>query len=474
MALNQTKLAIETLERLARRVARRDDVPTGAQAPLLSIGGGRTGRMPPIGQGLLDAFVRAQELNDVTRMRLGPLSVFVLSDPEHIKQVLLTKHALYEKETRGYRKLRLVLGNGLVTSDGDLWLRQRRIAQPAFARSAIAGFAHQMGTAALDFARSLEGTASRNGTIDFGDAMNSLTLRIAGETLFSTDISGRSSEIGANFKEVLHAFPRLVSAPYPYPEYVPIPRNFRIWVARHKLFQLVDSLIAERRRSGEEVHDLLGMFMASQDEDTGETMTDLQLRDEALTMLGAGHETTANALTFTFYLLSMHPDVARAVEAEVDEVVGDRLPTYEDARRLTYTTQVLYESMRLLPPVWSVGRVPREDDEIGGYTIPKGSYVFLSQWSMHRHPKYWDNPEGFDPDRWAPDRPKPNRFVYFPFSRGQRQCIGDRFAEMEALILIAVLVRRLRFSLLPGYRLALDPSVTLRPAGQMQMTVAPR
>lgn len=273
---------------------------------------------------------------------------------------------------------------------------------------------------------------------------------------------------------MLDRFYHLVSAPYPYPELVPSPPNLRMWRARNELYRVVDELIAARRRSGADLPDLLGMLMAARDEESGEAMSDRQLRDEALTMLSAGHETTANGMTWTFYLLSKHPEVARKLEAELDTVLGDRLPTVADLERLPYTQQVLRESMRLFPPVWSLARLSTEDDVIDGFHVPKDTFVFVSQWAVHRHPDFWTNPEGFDPERFAPGRPAPDRFAYFPFSRGQRQCIGDRFAEMEAALLLAVLARRYRFALVPGHPVVPSPSVTLRPKHGLKMTLSAR
>lgn len=458
---------------LARTTIAPTDLAPGP-APALP-GGGILGHLSEMRADPLSLLLRARATcGDVARLRFAHQPVFVLSHPDHVRRVLVTEAARYAKRTRGYRVLRLVIGDGLVNSEGELWRRQRRIAQPAFHRQRIAGFADCMGRAALDSAERWRADASAGRSIDVADELNRLTLRVAGETLLGLDVSGESDIVGAALTTVLERFRALLTAPYPWPERLPTPANLRFWRARRTLYRVVDDIVAARRRAGDEGADLLGMFMAARDEDTGEGMSDRQLRDEVLTMLLAGHETTANALSWTLHLLSRHPDVARRLEAEIDARLGDRLPTPEDVRGLTYTRQVLQESMRLYPPVWALARLAVEDDVIDGHPIPKGAFIFVSQWVVHRHPDLWENPEGFDPDRFAPDREPPSRFAYFPFSRGQRQCIGDRFAEMEAAIVLAVLVRRYRFALVPGHPVVPEPSVTLRPRHGLRMTLRPR
>jgi cytochrome P450 len=394
-----------------------------------------------------------------------------LSDPEHVQHVLVGNAANYTKQTRGYRTLRLVLGDGLVTSEGEHWRRQRRIAQPAFHKERINGFAAVMSAAALDTARGWRGTTV---PVDVAAEMYRLTLRVAGETLFSQDVSGDSDVIGEALGTVIEHFRTLVTLPFPWPELLPTVGNVRFWRARHTLDRVVSDIIAQRRRSGADVPDLLGMFMAARDEETGEGMTDVQLRDEVLTMLLAGHETTANTLAWTLYLLAQNRDVAARLEAEVDAVLGDRAPTPADLRALTYTQQVIKESMRLYPPVWALARKAAAEDVIDGWRVPANTFVFMCQHIIQRHPDLWPDPERFDPDRFAPGREPPNRFAYFPFSRGQRMCIGDRFAELEAAIILPVLVRRFRFEVVAGHPVVPEPSITLRPRHGIRMHLRPR
>jgi cytochrome P450 len=304
--------------------------------------------------------------------------------------------------------------------------------------------------------------------------MYHLTLRIAGQTLFSMDVSGASDAVGDALGVLLERFVKLSAAPVPWPEKWPTPANRRFHRAMATLDRVVYDIIAERRRTGADAPDLLGMFMAARDEETGEGMSDRQLRDEILTMLLAGHETTANTLAWTLHLLATHPEAAAKIQAEVDAQLGDRLPVLEDLRALPYTLQVIKEALRLYPPIWALARRAKADDVIGGCHVPAGAFVFMTQWVTHRDPRFWDEPLAFRPERFAPDRPAPERFVYFPFSQGQRKCIGDRFAEMEAALILPVLVRRFRFRPVPGHPVVPEPSITLRPRHGLLMTLERR
>ncbi|MFN3199773.1 MAG: cytochrome P450 [Bradymonadia bacterium] len=449
---------------------------TAVEIPSLPSSGllGHSSRMASDPLGLFMDVVH--NCGDIAQLRFGPVKAWCLSNPEYIEHVLVSQHARYRKDTRGYRKLRLTMGQGLVTSEGDFWLRQRRIAQPAFARKTLKGFAETM-TACTDEAVSRWSEAARAGqSLDMARELFTLTLKIAGLTLCNLDMTDEASRFGKAVDVVLERFLFLFTAPVPWPEYVPTPATLAFWRANKVLKGTVEDIITQRRASGAEHHDLLGMFMAATDEETGEGMSDRQLRDEALTMLLAGHETTANALAWTLHLLTQHPEVARRIEAELDTVLGAdrRLPTLDDLKALQYTTQVFKESVRLFPPVWVLARRCIERDEIGGFTIEPGHYVFFSQWSMHRHPRLWQNPERFDPDRFAPEAPNPGRFLYFPFSRGRRQCIGDRFAEMEGVLLLAVMMSRLRFDGLSDDPVIPEPTVTLRPKGGLPMRLTER
>jgi cytochrome P450 len=431
------------------------------------------GHLPAPGAAKLDGLMKAAlSEGDVVRFEFPHITGHLVAHPDHVQQVLVDQHRLFTKQTRGYEKLRAFLGNGLVTSDGDFWLRQRRIAQPAFHKKRIAGFATTMVEAAEDVVRRWERPAREGTPIDVAEEMSRVTLRIAGETLLSTDPSDKANAVTAALTTVLHEANERINSPFALPDHWPTPRNRRYREAAQELDRIVLDIIERRRRGNESRDDLLQMLLEARDPDTGAGMDDRQLRDEVMTMFLAGHETTANAMAWTLVLLSRFPSVARALHEEACEVLGDRAATAEDLPRLDLARRVLQESMRLYPPVWIVGRSPSQDVSIGGYDIPRGSLVFVSQWVTHRHPRFWDDPEGFDPDRWLPERAKGlHRHQYFPFAAGPRMCIGAGFAMMEGQLLLATIARRYRVDLVPGHPIVPEPLITLRPKHGVQATV---
>ncbi|MBK05675.1 MAG: cytochrome P450 [Deltaproteobacteria bacterium] len=421
-----------------------------------------------------------QEYGDIVGLRLGKNKAFLVFHPDMIQQILLTNINNYSKQTRGYHKLRLFLGNGLVTSEGDFWRRQRRIAQPAFMRKRIEGFAETMSSFTE---RTVEQwrAVPEGETIDVAKAMMTLTLGIAGQTLFSIDTSSDSDAIGPSLTYVLEYFPHLVSAPYPYPEWMPTLANLKFHRSKRQIYHVIDDIIAKRQQNKEERHnDLLDMFMAVEDEETGEKMNAQQLRDECTTMLLAGHETTANAITWAFYALSKRPDIKQRLQHELDTVLEGRSPTLEDLKQLPYLSNVFKETLRLYPPIWSLARRAVEDDTVSGYHIPADSFIFLSQYVTHRHPDFWQDPETFDPERWTPERVEArkqissSRFVYFPFSLGQRKCIGDHFAHLEGEIILAILLQHFDFEISDKVPVVLKPSITLRPKDGIHIHLIPR
>ncbi|MFT5683745.1 MAG: cytochrome P450 [Myxococcota bacterium] len=420
-----------------------------------------------------------QTCGDFAQVRVAWNHLLLLSSPRHARHVLITNAANYEKGTRGQVLLRKILGDGLLTAEGSVWRKHRRIANPAFRRKMIAGFAAAMAAATEELAEEIIG-----GEFDVADAMNRLTLRIAGRCFFGQDISEESSEIGSALSAVLDEFTRLVAAPFVGFEHIPTPRNLRYRRAVLALDAAAREIIAARREAmerGEDGgNDLLSMLLEARDPETGEGLSDQALRDEVLTMLLAGHETTANSLAWTLILLSRHPDVARKVEAEVDAVIGDGPVGFGEAMKLDWTGKVIKESMRLYPPAWVISRRAVEDDVIDGFPVPAGAFIFVSPYLIHRHPRYWENPEGFDPGRFDPERsvcpdgsPRP-KDAYLPFGAGQRKCIGSHFAELEARIVLGVLMRRLRMSLLPGEVAQPAASITLRPEGGTRMVAVGR
>lgn len=407
---------------------------------------------------------------DVIGYRFGPIRALLLAHPEHVQHVLMANQANYDKKVISYQRMKTLLGEGLLTSQGRFWQRQRRIAQPAFNHRRIVSFAGAMVRAAEE--TSAAWSAGGEDTVDVHREMMRLTLRIAAETLFGADVSSDAAAVGRALNAVLADFNERLYALLPLPEWIPTPANRRLVRAKRTLDELVLRIIAERRHSSARPDDLLTRLMEARDQETGETMTDRQLRDESMTMLIAGHETTAGALAFTWYLLAKHPDVARRLRAELDDVLGGRPPAAEDLSDLPYTKAVIEESMRLYPPAWVVERRAIRDDAVGGFKIPARTVVMTSSWVTHRHPDFWDDPERFDPDRFLPGAPRlKHRFAYYPFGGGPRVCVGGAFAMLEARLVLATLAQRHELDLIPGDRLELDPNVTLRPRAGLRMTV---
>ncbi|MGB1699006.1 MAG: cytochrome P450, partial [Nannocystaceae bacterium] len=406
----------------------------------------------------------AQTHGDLVSFRMGPKQAYLLRSPADIKRVLVDRHRSYGKNTRGYDKMRVFMGQGLVTSEGDVWRRQRRIAQPAFHRKRIAGFAETMGALSETLAKEWEAKAMRDEPFDFAHDMMRYTLWVVASTVLSIDVGDQAQQVGEDVGELLSYFQHTVTQLIPVDELLPTARSRRVSAAMERLDAVVYGVIDRRRRGLDEGHDLLTMLLEARDEETGEGMSDLQLRDEVMTMFLAGHETTANALAWTLLLLGRHPEVLAKVHAELDEVLDGRAPTLDDLPAMSYLGQVLDEGMRLYPPAWLIARSVDEDDELSGFPIRKGSYVFFSPFVSHRNPTYFPDPERFDPERFSPETIKSRpRYAYFPFAGGPRQCIGDAFAKMEAKILLAVLLSQFTLEIDPDHPIALSPSVTLRP-----------
>ena len=402
----------------------------------------------------------ADRYGDVVELRLFGRPWFLVSHPDQIDEVMV-KHAKVMGRDDYATVLERALGLGLLTSDGELWKKQRRIMSQAFVPKRIQGYAAAM----VDVAAA--GVASwRHGQeINLHAEMSRLTMEVVAEVLFGAGVGQADGETVREAMEVINEFfansPEAITK---LPAWVPTPRNLRMKKAIAQIDELIFRIIA-RRRAGEARDDLLGALLAARDED-GATMSDRQLRDEAVTLFLAGHETTALTLAHTLFLLSKHPDVERALHAELTAVLGGKTPTAADVKALPYTERVLKESMRLYPPAWTTGREALEDVAIGGHRVPKGAQILLSQWVVHRDPRWFPNPEGFDPDRWLAARAKDlPRFSYFPFGGGPRVCIGNHFAMMEATLILALVVQRWQVELLPGQQLELKPSVTLRQKG---------
>ena len=407
------------------------------------------------------------EYGDMAYFRLGPQHVFLLNNPDYIRDVLVTNQANFTK-SRALQRARILLGEGLLTSEGQFHLRQRRLVQPAFHRPRLAGYAQVMS----DYAVRTRERWHAGQQLDVASEMMRLTLGVVGKTLFSADVEQEAGEIGAALTAVLHMFNMLLMPFSEYIEKLPLPSVRRFEKARDRLDQTIYRMIRERRGSGEDRGDLLSMLLLAQDEEGSGGMTDTQVRDEALTLFLAGHETTANALTWTWYLLSQNPDCERKLHEEVEGVLGGRPPQCDDLPNLRYTEMVLAESMRLYPPAWAIGRKAIAPFELGGYDIPAGGIMILSPYVTHRDARFFPDPERFDPERFTPEardaRPK---FAYFPFGGGARVCIGERFAWMEGTLVLAAIAQKWRLRLVPGHRVEPHPLITLRTRYGMRMTV---
>ncbi|MGE0321422.1 MAG: cytochrome P450 [Polyangiaceae bacterium] len=426
---------------------------------------------------------------DVMETRFGPRKAVFLRDPRAVEQILVTHQKEFTKQTRGYYFLRKVLGNGLVTSEGDFWREQRRISQPAFAKQRIEGLTETMVRCTQRLLDGPLAAAAESGApVDIAAEMMRVTLDVVSATLLGIESGERAEEVSWAMPVVLEHVVWGITHPLALPEMFPTARNRRYKRALKALDTLVEGIIAERRarphagrldetRPLEEAQrgDLLDMLMEARDEETGRGMTDKQLRDEVMTMYLAGHETTAVSLAWTLWLLTQNPEWALKVQAELDEVLQGRCPTLADMGRLDVTRRVLEEGMRLYPPVWLLARMSTADHTLAGYHVPKGRLVFVSPWLTHRDPKFFADPERFDPDRFLPEsRAKLPKHAYFPFSAGQRKCIGDRFALLEAQIILAMLLSRFRFGSTSSHTPEPLCAVTLRPKHPMPMQVAPR
>jgi cytochrome P450 len=411
---------------------------------------------------------------DASSFRVARARLFFFRHPDHVRDVLVTKHASFIKGL-ALQRTKIVLGEGLLTSEGELHKRQRRLAQPAFHRERIHRYGEEMVAKALAARERWQDGAE----LDVAHEMMRLTLAVVAKTLFDADVDDEADEIGAALTELMLMFPILLHPLAPLilrMPFMPQVRRFRKAMAR--LDRIIYSMIEERRRANpveqQSRGDLLSMLLTATDvEGDGGGMTDLQLRDETMTIFLAGHETTANALAWTWYALARNPDVERELHRELDEVLGGRAPSPADYPRLQYTEMVLAESMRLFPPAWGLGRYAASDTKIGEWDVPKDALVVLSQWVTHRDPRFWPDPEKFDPLRFTPDakaqRPK---MAYFPFGAGPRICIGEGFAWMEGVLLLATIAQRWKFEKGPD----VDPValITLRPKTAMRMRVTQR
>jgi cytochrome P450 len=408
---------------------------------------------------------------DVLHFSFGPRHITFLAHPDQVRDVLVTQHRNFIK-SGALQRARVMLGEGLLTSEGELHLRQRRLAQPAFHRERIAALGETM----VAYARRAADAWRPGQELDVAREMNHLALSIAGKTLYGADVGDEADEIGAALNAAMVTFRKRITNPLGLLlDRLPVPGTLKVQRAIARLDATIYRLIAARRASGEDRGDLLSMLLAARDDEgDGGGMSDQLLRDEALTLFLAGHETTANALAWSWHLLAANPEAEAALHAELDAVLAGRAPTADDLACLPYTRAVLAESMRLNPPAWAIGREPLEDFAVGGFRVRAGTVVLMSPWVTHRDPRWWPDPERFNPGRWTDEaeaeRP---RFAYFPFGGGPRKCIGEGFAWTEGMLVLATLAQRWRLAHAPGAEVGRQPLITLRPTG-LRMVAMPR
>jgi cytochrome P450 len=423
---------------------------------------------------LVDGF---REHGDLVQFRgVGPLfPVYLLVHPDYVMHALKDVPEIYPKTPFINDRWRSVVGEGLICSTGDFWKRQRRLAQPAFDPKRLLTFDELIARETSEMLGRWEEHTERGDSIEMAREMTHLALANLGGAMFSTNWREEAKVMAPAVERAIgHAY-HIIESPVSLPEKVPTPANRRFVESRTVLERIMERIISSRHRVDEQPDDLLGRLMTVRDEETGEGMTDGQVRNELMTFMFGGHETVAAGMAWTWYLLSKHPEVRRKIQAEVDEVLGDRTPTRDDIWNLKYLGRVINESLRLYPPVSLISRTPIQDDVVGGYQIPKGSMCLISAFVSHRHPDFWDNPEGFDPDRWLPERSEGrSKNAWFPFSGGPRQCIGGYFGLIEMHIVISMVLQRYEVELVPGWPVVPRVGITLGFRKGLEMTVRPR
>lgn len=415
-----------------------------------------------------------KQYGEISRFRLAIWSTVFISHPGYIKHVLQDNHRNYDKDVHSFKIVRPLVGNGLVTVVGGKdWLRQRRLVQPAFHLQRIAALATLMTDATQVMLQQWDTYAHERQIFDVAAEMTNLTLQIASKALFNIDVSAKANSFCQAFSQVSAFLIDYFYMPFP-PLFIRTRRNCRFWDAVEAMDAIVYEIIRSRRQHREDVGDLLSMLLDALDEN-GQSMDDKQLRDEIMTLLLAGHETVASTLTWTWYLLTQHPEAGEHLHTELDQVLAGRLPTMEDLPRLSYTRMVLEEAMRLYPPVWQLMRRAIQDDEIDGYHIPARSYILWSPYISHRHPDFWEKPKQFYPEHFSAEHvAKRPRHAYMPFSSGPRICVGNTFAMTEMQLVLATMTQRYRVSLAPGHRVELEPLLSLRPKNGVLISIERR
>ena len=412
----------------------------------------------------------AARYGDAARLPVGPKELYFFNHPEHARHVLADNAANYHKGI-GLTHARRALGDGLLTSEGDVWRKQRRVIQPAFQSRRIA---EQAGVVADEAAKLTARLRSRigRGPVDVQQAMTGLTLGVLGRTLLDTDLS-RFPAIGRDFAAVQDQAMFELASLNAVPPWVPLPRQLAFRRARRRLETVVDSLVAERAGDSGDRPDVLSRLIVSARQESDPAVGDRRLRDEIITLLLTGHETTASTLSWTLHLIDRHPEVRERLRQEAFAVLGDRPPTFEDLGKLRYTAMVIDEVVRLYPPVWILPRKALAADRIGGYDVPAGADVLICPFTLHRNPAFWEHADRFDPDRFDPALPVSRpRYAYIPFGAGPRFCVGNHLGLMEAVFVLATLVRELRLTHVAADRVVPEPMLSLRIRSGLPMLVA--
>jgi len=442
-----------------------NSLPPGPKGHLI------TGVMREFNRDTLGFITRLRDYGDVVRSRFLYLYAYFLYDPADIETMLTTNARSYRKaqSLRSPFFHRLV-GNGLVTSEGDFWRRQRRLAQPAFHRQRINSYGDIM----VEYATRAIAQWKTGEQRDISKDMTRLTLEIVVKTLFNSDVSNDADHVGEMLSVLVKPFASQATLKWILDNRLPTPGHRRYFNAVSQIDKIIFRIIAERRASGSDEGDLLSMLLQAQDED-GSQMSDAQLRDEVMTLFLAGHETTALALSWSWYLLATHPEAEKEFHAELEEVLGGRAPEVSDLPRLKYTEMIAKEAMRLYPPAYAIGREALEETEIGGYRVPKRTQLFAFQWVTHRDARYFERPDAFEPERWVSESmQRLPKYAYFPFGGGPRQCIGNYFAMMEIVLLLATIGQRFRFLLAQGQTVEVLPVLSLRPKNGIKVVVEER
>ncbi len=443
----------------------REKLPPGPKGQLI------LGVMPEFNRDTLAFITKCRDYGDVVRARFLYVTVYFLFNPDDIEYVVSANARNFIKamSLRSNFFHRLV-GDGLLTSEGELWRRQRRLSQPAFHRQRISSYGDVM----VEYSKRMISSWQSGDVLDIHREMMRLTLEIVVKTLFNADVSGDAERVGRVLSEMVKPFASQATVKWILDNRLPTPARRRFYRAAREIDEIVFRLIEERRATGFDQGDLLSMLVQAHDED-GCQMTDKQLRDEVMTLFLAGHETTALTLSWTWYLLAKNPDIEQKFHNELDEVLKGRLPEVADLKRLKFTEKIAKESMRLYPPAYGLGREAINDCEIGGYQVPAGTQLYMFQWVTHRDPRFFQAPDRFLPERWTEEFiEKLPKYAYFPFGGGPRACIGNYFAMMEILLLLATIGHRFRLRLVEDHPVSILPAMSLRPRDGIKVIVEPR